>query len=69
MKKSDLEEMLTVEELSKIIKLAPGTIYNRINTHRNFPIPFVKMGCKVRFNPGDVKQFLQNNLINQTWKR
>lgn len=64
--KKQLEDLLSVEEASKKIGMAVGTIYNRINNTKDFPIPFLKVGKLLKFRPSDIQKYLESREIKQT---
>jgi len=57
-------ELLTVEELSKYLKLNPNHIYRLKAAHK---IPFIQIGGAVRFNKADIEKWLseQTGGINE----
>ena len=55
-----MEELLTIEELSKLIKVSKSTIYRW--THEKY-IPHVKIGGLVRFDPKEIKKWLDKRKI------
>lgn len=51
-----MEELLTINEVSKILKLSPRTLYNLISLAK---IPHIKLsGRAVRFRPSDIEAWL-----------
>jgi len=50
-----MEELLTVDELSKLLKFSTSTIYEW--THKDM-IPYYKFGNAVRFKLSDVEKWL-----------
>lgn len=48
-------ELLTVQELSKALKISPKTIYNLVSLKK---IPYVKAGGSLRFNRQDIQEWL-----------
>lgn len=63
-KKSDLEDLLTVEELAPKIGMSAGTIRNRIYVNKDFPIPYIQTSGP-RFRPSAVKAYLDKREIKQ----
>lgn len=51
-----MEELLTVKELSELLKISPRTLYDW--THTEF-IPHCKFGKVVRFSVSDIEKWLQ----------
>jgi len=51
-----MENLLTVQELSKKLGLSKSTIYNYV--HRSI-IPHVKLGKAVRFTPSVIEKWLK----------
>lgn len=48
---------LDVKSLSAYLGIKPQTIYNKINLG-NFPIPFRKVFERIRFDKGDVEDYI-----------
>ncbi len=48
--------MLDIHELSKELKISESGIYQWVSQKK---IPFVKMGRAVRFDPEDIKKWLE----------
>ena len=63
--KQELEDLLSIQEASKKIGMAVGTIYNRINNTKDFPIPFLKVGRLIKFKPSDIDRYLKTRIIKQ----
>ena len=51
-----MEKLLTLKELSEILKVPKGTIYSW--THMQF-IPHYKLGHSLRFRPSEIEKWLQ----------
>jgi excisionase family DNA binding protein len=51
--KSDSESLLTVEELAKILRLHPKTVYRLVEKGK---LPCIRVGRNVRFSPDVIKQ-------------
>ena len=52
-----MEELLTIDEVSQILKLTKSTIYQFISTKK---IPYVKLGSRsVRFCQSDIQAWLK----------
>jgi excisionase family DNA binding protein len=60
-----MEEMLTVTDLSKSLKVTPVWIYKLIREKR---IPFYHIEKCVRFSPSEIEQWLLERQ-NQEWHR
>ena len=56
----DMDGLMTVEELSKLLKVKKSTIYKW--THEEY-IPHVKMGRLVRFNPKEIGEWVEKKKI------
>ena len=65
MNKNDLTNLLSVKEAAPKIGMAVGTIYNRINNLKNFPIPFLKVGKLIMFDPGDIAEYRESRKVRQ----
>jgi excisionase family DNA binding protein len=50
------EELLTVRELAKFLKLHPKTVYEWVARHA---VPCIRLGRRVRFSKSDVSRWLQ----------
>jgi len=59
-----MKELLTVEELSKRLKVKPKYIYELTSQKA---IPFYKIGRFVRFDPQEIDQWLECHKVNP-WK-
>jgi excisionase family DNA binding protein len=55
---SEKEDLLTVEDLSALLKISPGGIYTAM-CRGSFPIPHIKVGRRVRFTYEDVSSYLK----------
>ncbi|MFQ5834579.1 MAG: helix-turn-helix domain-containing protein [bacterium] len=51
-----MEELLTIQELSKILKISPKTIYRLVHEDS---IPHLKIGGSIRFNQRQIEVWLQ----------
>ncbi len=63
--KVELEDLLTVKEVSPKIGWAVQTIYDKIHKG-TFPFPFLKIGASIMFRPTDVEDFLKRRTVKQT---
>lgn len=54
--------LLTIEELSQILKLTKSSIYTRIARRE---IPFIKMGRLVRFDKEEIWKWLDGQRIDK----
>lgn len=53
-----MEDLLTVEDVAKILKLQPGTIYRLIYKKE---IPVIKIGLRTyRFRQEDIMKFIES---------
>lgn len=50
--------LLTVQEAARYLAVSVSTLYGWVWQRR---IPFIKMGRAVRFDPGDLKAFVEAN--------
>lgn len=57
-----LEETLTVPEVSNLLRVSRQTIYNMIRTGK---LPHFRVGTKVRFNRADIEALMKPVLVNQ----
>jgi len=48
--------LVNVEELSRILSISVGSIYNLVSRRR---IPFVKIGRRIRFDLGDISRWVK----------
>lgn len=55
---SNFEKLLSVEEISELIGIAPSTIYKMTHKKR---IPFIKVGRLVKFNLQQINAWLDKN--------
>lgn len=53
---SRIEEMLTIGEIARILKVSKGSVYTRIY-RGSFPIRYVKLGKLIRFPQGELDRF------------
>ena len=51
-----MERLVDIEELSTILSISVGSIYNLVSQRR---IPFVKIGRRLRFDTGDISQWVE----------
>lgn len=58
---TDLEILLTVEEVSNILRLSAKGIYSLIEMRR---IPFVRVSNRVRFLKSDVLEWIRENRVS-----
>jgi excisionase family DNA binding protein len=56
---SDIEDLLTVEEVATLLKVKPSWIYERIRSRRGDKLPHVKLGHYVRFERVAVEEFVR----------
>ena len=55
---SKMEKLLSLSETAEILGIKPPTLYNWISEEK---ITVVKVGRLVKFDPGDVRQFIEKN--------
>lgn len=60
---AEFDELLTVEELSALLKVSKNWIYQRIHS-KTLPFPYIKVGHYPRFPVSGVKKFLEANTIH-----
>lgn len=53
-----MEKLLSLSETSEILGVKKPTLYNWVNERR---ISFVKVGRLVKFDPADIKKFIEKN--------
>jgi len=51
-----MDELLTISELSKKLKLSKGHIYKLVSKRK---IPYIKIGSSLRFDSGDIERWLK----------
>lgn len=51
-----MERLVRIEELSRILSIPVGSIYNLVSRKR---IPFVKIGHRIRFDLGDISRWVK----------
>lgn len=56
----ELETLLTVDDVAALLRLTVKGVYSLVEGRR---IPFVKVSNRVRFLPGDVRSWLQENRV------
>ena len=62
MKFKSERKLLTIREVSEILNLKPGTIYNRTgpNAKRKFPVKPLRVGNSIRFDSDDIERYIQS---------
>lgn len=53
------KELVTIQEMSELLKVKPSWLYFRTMQTGNNSIPRVKIGKYLRFNPGAVMQWIE----------
>jgi len=53
-----MEKLLNLSETAEILGLKRPTLYNWVNERR---IPFVKVGRLVKFDPKDLREFIEKH--------
>jgi excisionase family DNA binding protein len=61
--KSDLEPLMTVDEVAEWVRLAPGTIRQKVKAR---DIPFVKIGRNTRFRRADIERWIKEHPATET---
>jgi len=56
MQNGNTTELLTIKEFSKIVKIAPKTLYRLVSQGK---IPCIRIGRNVRFSPDMIDQMRQ----------
>ena len=56
---SDIDDLLTVEEVAALLKVKPSWVYERIRARRGEKLPHVKLGHYVRFERAAVEEFVR----------
>ena len=51
----ELEQYLTAEDVAKLLKVEVKTIYGWIRPRNKNPLPYVKLGRKIRFKEASVR--------------
>ncbi len=60
-KESDVDELLTTEDVARRLRLSPDTLVTWRST-READLPYVKLGKAVRYRPEDVRAFVDSRL-------
>ena len=53
--------LLTIEEVSNILKISESTIYRWVHKRE---IPFVKLGGKLRFSQDEIQEYIKKNSVS-----
>ncbi|NIM99492.1 MAG: helix-turn-helix domain-containing protein [candidate division Zixibacteria bacterium] len=53
------KELLTIDELSELLRVRRGWIYSRTRERSPNTIPFIKLGKYLRFDPDEVFAWLE----------
>jgi excisionase family DNA binding protein len=61
MQKAGTNELLTIKEFAKIVKIAPKTLYRLASTGQ---IPCIRIGRNIRFSPDMINQMTQGGKSN-----
>ena len=61
MQKAGTNELLTIKEFAKIVKIAPKTLYRLASTGK---IPCIRIGRNIRFSPDMIDQMTQGGVNN-----
>jgi excisionase family DNA binding protein len=57
-------ELLTPDEVAKLLKVNKRTIYSWVEKKQ---IPYIKINKKlIRFRPVDIQEFIQNHYVNRS---
>jgi predicted DNA-binding transcriptional regulator AlpA len=57
------KSLLTLEELAKVFKVAPGSIRNQLS-RGTFPVKPLRIGRLLRFKSEDVQRFIDSGEAN-----
>jgi len=63
--KLEATRLLTEDQTAAILEVSPGTLSVWRSTGR-YNLPFLKIGRKVRYRAGDVRQFMESRLKTHT---
>jgi hypothetical protein len=63
--KLEATRLLTEDQTAAILQVSPGTLSVWRSTGR-YNLPFVKIGRKVRYRAGDLRQFIESRLKTHT---
>jgi excisionase family DNA binding protein len=56
---TDVDDLLTVEEVAALLKVKPSWVYERIRARRGDKLPHVKLGHYLRFERPAVEEFVR----------
>jgi excisionase family DNA binding protein len=66
MKAANIEDILTIAELAKILKVEPAKVYEmtrkRFGRRKGFVLPKFRVGRELRFRRQDVEEWIENSL-------
>ena len=66
MKAANSEEILTIAELAKMLKVDPAKVYEmtrkRFGRRKGFVLPKFRVGRELRFRRRDVDEWIENSL-------
>jgi excisionase family DNA binding protein len=69
MKAANCEEILTIAELAKMLKVDPAKVYEmtrkRFGRRRGFVLPKFRVGRELRFRRRDVEQWIEQSLKDE----
>lgn len=69
MKALNSDEILTIDELAKMLKVDPAKVYEitrkRFSRRRGFPLPKFRVGRELRFRRRDVEQWIEQSLKDE----
>ncbi|MEW6063242.1 MAG: helix-turn-helix domain-containing protein [Nanoarchaeota archaeon] len=60
--KKDEKRFLTIKELSQMLNISIGSLYNMIYMKE---IPYYKIGKRVRFNEEEIMNWLEKQKLNE----
>lgn len=56
------DDLLDVKEAAALLQIKPGTLDTwRVN--RRYPLPFVRIGARVRYRRGDLRAFIAQRTV------
>ena len=58
------KKLLTRNEAAECLGVTPGTLAVWASTRR-YPLPFVKVGRSVKYNPDDIAEFIRTRTVHQ----
>jgi len=56
-----IKRLLNIKEAAEYMATTPGSLYQKVH---NGTIPYVKIGRSVRFDIGELDEFIKNNAVD-----